>query len=97
MSQERAPQVTFDNLVGAARFNKLEGAQLVRTRCHRPCCGRQDSWTHLQECYKIPRLNDLTRREKIEFFVKVRNQIQTNNPIRPETWGDGVGQEENEQ
>ena len=97
MSHERALQVTFNNLIGATRFKKLEGSRLVKTRCQRQGCGQQDSWEHFQTCYEIPPINTLKRKEKIEFLVNLCNKIQSSNPIRPETWEGGVGQEGDQQ
>ena len=46
MRDDRGLQVTFNNLIGAKRFEILAGTRLMRTKCPNTNCGKVDSWEH---------------------------------------------------
>ena len=53
MMGDRKLQVTFNNLIGATIFKMLGGTKLVATRRQQKGCGKQDSWEHFLECYRV--------------------------------------------
>ena len=76
MANDRNVQTTLNNLVGGARFKALVGNKLMKTYCPQKECGKIDSWQHFKECNKAPKMEEFSRKEKVDAIVTLCREIR---------------------
>ena len=84
LDKDRKLQTTFNNLIGATRFETMEKGQLYITIC--PRCNKQlDNWEHHKECYGLQVPNKDTENTKKEWLATIKGymlKITTDAPAK---------------